>query len=243
MPAVRFTGAPLARPASSSAIAKSCERRPSLQVSQCRANIRSYRTPCAGLRAAAVQPLLGAREIGTIAEYLEAHQQSVRLRRDAERADIERQIGDLKRLAAQHDAPHLSRAAAIGQVIDESPVAAPFGGVRVRRQIREPHRRRVSLAGFEQPDAVTRLVRLHVHGTQGVGDMLPVGGNLGLRDAVQSDQILHAEGLRRIRRRGASRRGRAGRHCRDGTRGSRELQLRHRLALKHSLRARVNSQL
>ena len=49
--------------------------------------------------------------------------------------------------------------------------------------------------------------------------MLPVGGDLGLREAVQSNQILHAEGLLHIRRRGANLRRRAARHSGDGREG------------------------
>ena len=58
----------------------------------------------------------------------------------------------------------------------------------------------VAFADFEQPNAVTRLVRLHVRGAQGVGDVLSVGGNLGLRDAVQANQSCTLKGRRRIRR-------------------------------------------
>ncbi len=161
-----------------------------------------------------IQALLGAGQIRAVQEDLETHQYSIALGRDAKAADIERQIRDLRGLgrrsgtrrfgarttAYYRSTPNLSRAAAIGQKIDEAahPCSTALPS-RWRTAVGEAQRRRAAFAGVEQPDAGPSFVGLHVGGALRVGNALAVRSHGDFGNALHAHHVLHAERLRGFR--------------------------------------------
>jgi hypothetical protein len=147
-----------------------------------------------------VQALLGAGDLiaGAVGEDGDGQGDPLAVRRDAEGADVERQVGDLhggRALAV--GAPDLAGAAARGEEVDRAVgPPAPGGGAAFRGR----QAARGEAGGVGDPEGVAAAVGFPVGGAQGVEDAAAVRRDARVGHAVQHDQVAGGEGAGRLGR-------------------------------------------
>ena len=161
--------------------------------------------PVAFESAACLRRVAGAGEVGAIGEDVHRDSEPRAVRREPERADVERQTRHLLGLAAGGgQSPHLRRAAARGDEVDVAAVARPLGRVVVLGMRREAARLRALGREIERPQVLAAAIRRHVGLAHREHDGLAVGRQSRIGHALQPDQVFDRERMTLGRRGGGA---------------------------------------
>jgi hypothetical protein len=143
-----------------------------------------------------VEPLFGFFERRRVGEDLDSDRKVPAIGRNLEVTDIEREVGDLLRLAAiDGDPPDLRRIGAAGEEVDRRTVRGPAGRAAAGRVGCQAAQ--TAPVGIDEPDVIATLVGVEIGLPQRERDLLPVGGRIDPADAVHGEQVVHGERVRR----------------------------------------------